>query len=147
MAKAEQLRERFPTLSIEQAFEKVYCDSKNSALTQAERRGNGPYDNSCQLEDATAVAKAALEALAPKPGVARMEPDDLGSNYSNGPSMTPGMDAGFPSADEILRLVNAERRKGGVSREKAFDKVAAKLLKAEQDYSESRENETGALNL
>jgi hypothetical protein len=65
--------------------------------------------------------------------VARMEPDDLGSHFSNGPSMTPGMDAGYPSTDEILRLVDAERRKGGVSKERAFDRVAAKLYAQEKD--------------
>jgi hypothetical protein len=68
MAKAEQLRKRFPHLSQAQAFEKVYVDPANQALTRAERRGSGMYANDCKLEDATAVAKAALDTVvAPKP--------------------------------------------------------------------------------
>jgi hypothetical protein len=47
--------------------------------------------------------------------------------FETGPSMTPGLREGFPSTDEILSLVNAERRKG-FSKEKAFDNVAARLM-------------------
>jgi hypothetical protein len=95
----------------------------NSDLVMAERRGNGPYESNCKLADITAVAKAALDTVADR---ARMEPEDLG-HYETGPSMTPGMRSGFPSTDEILRLVDAERKKG-FPREKAIDIVASRLI-------------------
>jgi hypothetical protein len=127
MAKAEQLRKRFPTLTVAQAFEKVYTDRANADLVMAERRGNCPYAKDCALTDITAVAKAALSVVAPPVADrARLEPEDLG-HYETGPSMTPGMRSDFPSTDEILRLVDAERKKG-FPREKAIDIVASRLI-------------------
>jgi hypothetical protein len=122
-AKAAELRKRDPSLTLEQAFTKVYTDKENSELANAERHSNGIYEPR-ELESLKSITKAA-RAL---PEMMSLKPRDLG-DYETGRSMTPGLDEGYPSEAEIKRLYDEMTRAGRDGRD--FDKAAAAYLSAQ----------------